>query len=93
VPGVVALTMGHEAPWPMLFVTIKNLATSPGALFGSLAAALIVARLAILLLDLVLYPFRTSRTSSIRTRAEPEPPAPSSETGSATASETPLRPL
>jgi hypothetical protein len=57
VPSVVALTMGHEAPWPTLFVTIKNLETRLGPLFGSLAAALIAAGIAILLLHLVLYPF------------------------------------
>jgi hypothetical protein len=57
VPSVVALTMGHEAPWPTLFVTIKNLETRLGPLFGSLAAAMVVAGLAILLLHLVLYPF------------------------------------
>jgi hypothetical protein len=57
VPSVVALTLGHEAPWPTLFVTIKTLETRLGPLFGSLAAAFIVAGLAILLLHLVLYPF------------------------------------
>jgi hypothetical protein len=56
-PSVVALAYGHEAPWPTLFKTIKNLENRLGPLYGSLIAALIVGGLAILLLHLVLYPF------------------------------------
>lgn len=56
-PSVVALAYGHEAPWPTLFRTIKNLESRVGPLYGSLIAALVVGGLAILLLHLVLYPF------------------------------------
>jgi hypothetical protein len=56
-PSVTALALGHEAPFPTLFTTIKSLEVRLGPLFGSLLAALIVAGLAILLLHLVLYPF------------------------------------
>lgn len=56
-PSVIALALGHEAPWPTLFTTIKSLEQRLGPLFGSVLAALIVGGLAILLLHLVLYPF------------------------------------